>query len=148
MPSGVRADGLPKVRSVSVQSPRGDCWKGRVLNHACFFCREDFVQVCPGKGPLRRACSDRCKKRLHALWTRYRLEPVEFHRFWDEQVGLCAMPLCMVILDQFSCHVDHCHSTGRVRGLLCPRCNAMEGFYREAVRLGVVEYLEGGDAHA
>lgn len=40
-------------------------------------------------------------------------------------------------------HVDHCHETGRVRGLLCARCNAMLGGARDnpTSLLRAVDYL-------
>lgn len=43
-------------------------------------------------------------------------------------------------------HVDHCHTSGRVRGLLCGNCNTMIGLAGEdsKVLLAAVEYLEGG----
>ena len=45
-----------------------------------------------------------------------------------------------------SLHVDHCHSTGRVRGLLCSPCNTMIGLSGEdpEVLLAAIEYLRMG----
>ena len=30
-------------------------------------------------------------------------------------------------------HVDHCHTTGKVRGLLCKNCNVTIGYYEKIV---------------
>lgn|ERR1044072_7726085 len=35
--------------------------------------------------------------------------------------------LCLLCLQAKSLHIDHCHQTGRVRGLLCPSCNNVVG---------------------
>lgn len=44
--------------------------------------------------------------------------------------------------------VDHCHDTGKVRGVLCNRCNAALGMMKdsEKVILGVLKYLRGANA--
>jgi len=37
--------------------------------------------------------------------------------------------------------VDHCHATGRIRGLLCARCNIAAGFYEKHCEK-IIKYLE------
>lgn len=41
-------------------------------------------------------------------------------------------------------HVDHCHQTGRVRGVLCNHCNLMIGHAKDRIEtlLAAVEYLK------
>ena len=47
----------------------------------------------------------------------------EYHRLFELQSGCCA--LCGIHQDELkkALFVDHCHSTGKIRGLLCHRCN-------------------------
>jgi len=56
-------------------------------------------------------------QRWRALISRYGITKPIWDRMFAAQDGMCclcaAVPTC----------VDHCHTTGRVRGLLCDRCN-------------------------
>lgn len=56
------------------------------------------------------------------------------------QAGVC--PICLAASAE---HVDHCHETGRVRGVLCFSCNAALGQFKDrpdAMRRAAA-YLEG-----
>ncbi|WP_348771320.1 endonuclease VII domain-containing protein [Streptomyces sp. RKND-216] len=57
-----------------------------------------------------------------------------------EQVGVCA-----ICLSAAAEHVDHCHETGRVRGVLCFSCNAALGQFKDRpeVMQRAISYLEG-----
>lgn len=43
---------------------------------------------------------------------------------------------------------DHCHDTGKFRGLLCNKCNHAEGFYSQHKNrlIGIIEYLDKNGA--
>lgn len=52
--------------------------------------------------------------------------------------------LCKICQNAPAEHVDHCHLTGEVRGLLCGDCNRAIGLFREdrATLMRAVAYLE------
>lgn len=101
-------------------------------------------------------CSILCKRRAHsAVWRErspgymrqylYGLTPEQYAEMLEEQGGVCA--ICGT--DEWPGkgnrpHVDHDHSTGRVRGILCSHCNHGLGKFRddpERLR-AAAEYLE------
>lgn len=53
--------------------------------------------------------------------------------------------LCVICLDAPPIHVDHCHKTGRVRGVLCFSCNAALGQFKDQpdVIRRAATYVEG-----
>ncbi len=70
----------------------------------------------------------------------YGLSPQDYDAMLAEQGGVCA--ICKTRPDK-PLFVDHCHATGKVRGLLCHPCNAALGFMRDDPRLtaAATEYL-------
>ena len=74
----------------------------------------------------KRQSRKRCKtsKREYALKDNYGIGLQEYEEMLRQQGGRCA--ICEAIeADVRGCrlHVDHCHATGAVRGLLCSNCN-------------------------
>ncbi|UFR05496.1 endonuclease VII domain-containing protein [Streptomyces sp. Go40/10] len=90
--------------------------------------------------------STRCKAcravegRARHLQRNYGLTEAERDAMIVSQRGLCA-----ICLEAPPVHVDHCHKTGRVRGVLCFNCNSAIGKLRDdpdAARRAAT-YLEG-----
>lgn len=79
------------------------------------------------------------KRARQIMLARYGITPEEFDRMLDEQGGHCA-----TCPETGPLQVDHCHDTGRVRGLLCRACNSTLGHARDDVpRLrALIAYLE------
>lgn len=74
----------------------------------------------------------------------YGLTPESYAALVASQNGCCAICGQPLPLKRQHQHVDHCHQTGRVRGVLCQHCNVLLGFARENPRtLGrAIAYLE------
>lgn len=76
----------------------------------------------------------------------YGLDEEAFVRLWNKQDARCA--ICRCDLSQLPArqqHVDHDHRTGKVRGILCQKCNQGLGMLgdTEAALVRALNYLRG-----
>lgn len=66
-------------------------------------------------------------KRDRRLQKRLGLEPGSYQKMLKEQGGVCKIcgmdPSNQTIKRKYRLAVDHCHKTGKVRGLICITCN-------------------------
>lgn len=77
---------------------------------------------------------------------RYGISSVEINRLLLKQENLCA--ICGIEFSHSTpYHIDHCHSSGDVRGLLCINCNVGLGQFSDNISTltNAVFYLQGLD---
>jgi hypothetical protein len=81
------------------------------------------------RGTWRTDPDFRAKRFAATLRSRYGITPDDYYEMLERQHGGCKV--CFRPLAAFKTRlaVDHCHSTGRVRGLLGKRCNSGAGFF-------------------
>lgn len=85
----------------------------------------------------------RVRERVAKTLKRYGLTQRDVSTIEAEQGGKC--PICSRLLAEVArTHIDHCHDTGRVRGILCSECNTGIGKLRDDPELlrRAVAYLE------
>lgn len=77
------------------------------------------------------------RKRDWELFIRkeYGIESSEYTRLYDTQAGVCAICRKPPSGRKTRLSVDHCHTTGKVRGLLCDKCNQGIGYFDDNVSL-------------
>jgi hypothetical protein len=113
-------------------------WKGRVTHidgHPFTF--DELVNVfdvgaLPQRGRVDPGGRQFLSPRDNYLYAKFGITEADYQRMHDEQDGRCG--LCLLPNDMFARRlaVDHCHKTGRVRGLLCSTCNTGIGLLRDS----------------
>lgn len=70
----------------------------------------------------------------------YGLDAAEYEAMMGGSCAICGAKAS----DTFKLHVDHCHESGRVRGVLCNKCNQGLGLFNDsgALLLAAMEYLK------
>lgn len=95
-----------------------------------------------------RLSQDRWKdeKKWRRIKKEYGLSRDDFNNLVNEQNGMCA--ICGTDLADANAHIDHCHGTGVVRGILCGRCNQALGLFKDSISSlkSAIAYL-GGNSH-
>jgi len=74
------------------------------------------------------------KKRAQKYRYRYGIDIEDYNSLLDKQDGKCAICYSKNFGRAGAKHfvVDHCHRNGKVRGLLCHRCNMGIGFFNDS----------------
>ena len=81
---------------------------------------------------------------------RYGIELDDFVAMYEDQGGKCA--ICFAEVDLYApedrkadvAHVDHCHTTGKIRALLCHQCNVGIGAFKEdrSILENAIQYIK------
>lgn len=102
-------------------------WRKRLRSEGkCLNCSQVMPPSRRGK-TLCKKCNGKAAFRMRLA--KYNITPAVFFQMVEDQDGQCA--ICAVKLGR-NLHIDHCHKSGKVRGLLCSRCNTGLGSFMDS----------------
>jgi hypothetical protein len=117
----------------------------------CESCGGSFSWLGGRGGHLRATCytcSDEDRRRNIKLKNRYDITLLQYRRIYESQKGACAICDRPVTFEgnktmESDPALDHCHTTGKVRGILCYHCNTALGhvFDDQRILARMGEYL-------
>lgn len=85
-----------------------------------------------------------------SLNKQYKIRVEDYNRILESQGGVCSIckgnekSIAHTSNKIRNLTVDHCHTTGKIRGILCSRCNRGLGFFRDNIEnlKSALKYLE------
>lgn len=80
-----------------------------------------------------------CKDGLYR-YSLNRLDMIALHESQGKKCAVCDTALEMFV-GRKGGFIDHCHKTGRVRGILCNRCNTVIGGIENADLQRMLKYI-------
>jgi hypothetical protein len=108
----------------------------------CEWCNTEYTMT----GPASRYCSTKCSLDFKRA-AKYKLSYVDFTSLLESKVcHICGSSGFVMDASRFNSGlvIDHCHTTGEVRGMLCHNCNRALGLLQDDTALlrQAISYLE------
>lgn len=90
---------------------------------------------------LCKGCHNKRSSEYHKNYYRFKkygITKEDFDLMYNGYCDICCIPI------EPDCHIDHCHKTGKVRGLLCNTCNKGLGLFKDSkvILREAIRYLE------
>ena len=98
--------------------------------------KTEFSKAKHGKDGLKSKCKNCC--RSYEMKRVYGITLETYDAMLSEQEGSCAICKTKTVEGRFA--IDHCHTTGKVRGLLCFDCNTGIGKLKDDPSLLLTAY--------
>jgi len=122
--------------------------RGRVdFHHTCTACmKKNYAENKNGVRTRHMAAIAKRKDKIqeYAHKKLYGLESGEYNRLFKQQGGRCKVCTSHQSELRQSLCVDHDHTTGEVRGLLCNSCNRGIGYFQDSPEIlrSAIDYLK------
>jgi hypothetical protein len=120
--------------------------------NTCTSCLQDYrvsVKDRQAKWAKEYNKNNRDRIRYKHLYDKYGVTKEWYFEQLEKQDHKCAICSCLEPKGNGNVHfhVDHCHSTGKVRGLLCSSCNTALGKFKDSTELMLkaIEYINNLD---
>jgi hypothetical protein len=94
------------------------------LQSTCKSCSKARVAAYKSANPVTRE-----KARGYSIKWKYGLSQEGVNTILQTQKNRC--PICLDVLNHSRMHVDHCHRSNKIRGLLCFNCNLALGHLKD-----------------
>mgnify|MGYP000650381620 CR=1 FL=1 len=143
----ITTNGKPRTSSINIELAAAALSNGETTYIANGICKHGHkLRYC-----VTHNCVE-CDKKRQDYWRHdrkwkriekeYGLSQSGFNEMVNSQFGRCA--ICAENLSNSHTHVDHCHTSGKVRGILCNPCNNMIGHAKDNIQAlrAAADYLE------
>jgi hypothetical protein len=128
-------------------------------SNRCKVCAKESTSKWRAENPERarakvKECFDKNRKKYYSthndrqLFVKYGLTRVEYERLLEETLGVCVVCSRPFGTSPYTKPVvDHCHTTGKTRGIICRQCNIGLGAFKDNTNAlnNAVKYLNGED---
>ena len=125
---------------------RSEYWRQHRKNYLKSYSKSDKFKQSVASYQAKKKAEDPDAWRARNKLARYNMTLEDYGRILEAQKGLCG--ICERDIRQKN-HIDHCHETGEIRGLLCHVCNQGLGAFADSIPglEAAIEYLKRAEAN-
>lgn len=112
---------------------------------------DSYCYKCKNQRSIQDRIVDPEKAKKHQRTSRlrkmYGMTNECYRKLYESQNGKCAVCEKDIEYIDKHTHIDHCHITNKIRGLLCHNCNTALGLLKEDKQImsNLIRYLEAND---